>query len=145
MAVVLVALGGAAGSVLRYWLGLLVVRVTGPGFPWGTLLINIVGSFIIGFVYTFGIALFPQLAYVILFLPMIVVIAFRPRGLFGRVTLRLLLMVGFCGGFTTFSSFSLQTLELLQQGAWLAAWGNMLGSVALCMGAVTLGWTLGRG
>ena len=61
------------------------------------------------------------------------------------VTLRLLLMVGFCGGFTTFSSFSLQTLELLQQGAWLAAWGNMLGSVALCMGAVTLGWTLGRG
>ena len=119
MAVVLVALGGAAGSVLRYWLGLLVVRVTGPGFPWGTLLINIVGSFIIGWLATGA----------------------RPDA----VTLRLLLMVGLCGGFTTFSSFSLQTLELLQQGAWLAAWGNMLGSVALCMGAVTLGWTLGRG
>ena len=52
MAVVLVALGGAAGSVLRYWLGLAVVRVTGPGFPWGTLLINIVGSFIIGWLAT---------------------------------------------------------------------------------------------
>ena len=119
MAVLLVALGGAAGSVLRYWLGLLVARFTGPGFPWGTLLINIVGSFIIGWLANGA----------------------RPDA----VTLRLLLMVGFCGGFTTFSSFSLQTLELLQQGAWLAAWGNMLFSVALCMGAVTLGWTLGRG
>ncbi len=118
MAMLLVALGGAAGSVLRYWLGLLLAGWLGTAFPWGTLLINIGGSFIIGWLATGA----------------------TPEA----NTMRLLLMVGFCGGFTTFSSFSLQTLELLQQGAWVAAWANMIGSVAFCMGAVTLGWALGR-
>ena len=119
MAILMVALGGAAGSVLRYLLGLWVTRAVGEGFPWGTLLINVAGSFIIGWLATGA----------------------RPDA----VTLRLLLMVGFCGGFTTFSSFSLQTLELLQQGAWIAAWGNVLGSVTLCLAATSAGWAIGRG
>ncbi len=118
MAILMVAVGGAAGSVLRYLVGLWVARLAGTGFPWGTLLINIVGSFIIGWLATGA----------------------RPDA----VTMRLLLMVGFCGGFTTFSSFSLQTLELLQQGAWLAAWGNVLGSVTLCLAATSAGWAIGR-
>jgi len=119
MAILMVALGGAAGSVLRYLLGLWVTRAVGGGFPWGTLLINVAGSFIIGWLATGA----------------------RPDA----VTMRLLLMVGFCGGFTTFSSFSLQTLELLQQGAWIAAWGNVLGSVTLCLAATSAGWAIGRG
>ncbi len=118
MAILMVALGGAAGSVLRYLLGLWVIRAVGEGFPWGTLLINVAGSFMIGWLATGA----------------------RPDA----VTLRLLLMVGFCGGFTTFSSFSLQTLELLQQGAWIAAWGNVLGSVTLCLAATSAGWAIGR-
>ena len=115
----MVALGGGPARVLRDLLGLGVTRAAGGGFPWGTLLINVAGSFIIGWLATGA----------------------RPDA----VTMRLLLMVGFCGGFTTFSSFSLQTLELLQQGAWIAAWGNVLGSVTLCLAATSAGWTIGRG
>ena len=118
MAVLLVAVGGAVGSVLRYWVGLLVAGWLGTAFPWGTLLINIGGSFVIGWMAS---ATPPETA-----------------------GLRLLVMVGFCGGFTTFSSFSLQTLELMQRGDWIGAWGNVLGSVLLCLGAVTAGWALGR-
>ena len=118
-----VALGGAAGSVARYWLAAAVAALTGPRFPWGTLLINIVGSFVIGL---FG-ALTAESG------PLVV-----PQGV------RLLVMVGVCGGFTTFSSFSLQTLELLQAGELLRAGSYILGSVALCLLFVWFGALLGR-
>jgi CrcB protein len=117
-----VAVGGAAGSVLRWWAGLAVSRFVVSGFPWATLLINIAGSLLIGWMAS----------------------ATLPDGpLPASATLRLTVMTGFCGGFTTFSAFSLQTLGLVQQGALFAAAANVLGSVALCLAAVTLGYHLG--
>lgn len=118
-----VALGGAVGSMARYWVATVMAELTGPRFPWGTLLINVVGSFVIGW---FG-ALTSDTG------PLDV-----PAGI------RLLVMVGLCGGFTTFSSFSLQTLELLQSGAVVRASGYVLGSVALCLIFVWVGALLGR-
>jgi CrcB protein len=113
-----VALGSALGGVGRYAFGLLASRMWGDSFPWGTILINIVGSFIIGF---FGALTAPD------------------GPLPAQPNLRIFVMVGICGGFTTFSSFSLQTLSLARDGSWLPAMGNVLLSVALCLLAVTAG------
>src|ERR1700722_7094214 len=88
-----VAIGGALGSVARYWMAVAVARLAGEWFPWGTLLINIIGSFMISY---FGTMTLPDGA--------------RPASM----ELRLFVMVGLCGGFTTFSSFSMQTIELLR-------------------------------
>jgi fluoride exporter len=118
-----VATGGAIGSLARFWLAAAMAALTGPHFPWGTLLINVLGSGIIGLVA--AVTLIPAR------------VAMHPD-------LRVFLMVGICGGFTTFSAFSLQTLELLQSGdAWPAAL-YIAGSVALCLAAVWAGWLLGR-
>jgi CrcB protein len=122
MAYFWVAMGGALGSVARYWLSLAVAARFGETFPWGTLVINVTGSFIIGI---FGALTLPEIG--------------GPN----RATIIQFFMVGICGGYTTFSSFSLQTLNLLRDGQWLYAAGNMLGSVILCMIAVWLGWLLG--
>jgi fluoride exporter len=122
MAYFWVAMGGALGSVARYWLSLAVAARFGETFPWGTLVINVTGSFIIGI---FGALTLPEIS--------------GPN----RATIIQFFMVGICGGYTTFSSFSLQTLNLLRDGQWLYAAGNMLGSVILCMIAVWLGWLLG--
>jgi CrcB protein len=113
-----VAVGGALGSVARFWLTALVVELLGPQFPWGTILINVVGSFVIGFYATFT----------------------GPDGrLIASFSARAFVMVGICGGFTTFSAFSLQTLELARQSHWLEAGGNIVLSVVLCLLAVWLG------
>jgi protein CrcB len=113
-----IALGGALGSVGRAWLAIAVARLTGPQFPWGTILVNIAGSFVIGF---FGALTGPE----------------------GRFSVpgdaRAFVMVGICGGFTTFSSFSLQTFDLLRDGRAGQAAGNVLLSVALCLLAVSIG------
>lgn len=119
-----VALGGALGSVSRYWLSGLVASRFGETFPWGTLTINVTGSFIIGIFATLAIPegrLDPQ----------------------SRAFTTQFLMIGVCGGYTTFSSFSLQTLNLLRDREWLYAGGNILLSVVLCMIAVWLGFLLG--
>ena len=118
-----VASGGAIGSVARFWLTGAMTALTGPRFPWGTLLINILGSFVIGLVA--GVTLTPT-----------------RMGMHPDV--RIFLMTGICGGFTTFSAFSLQSLELLQSGDVAPAVGYMLGSVVLCLLAVWGGWLLGR-
>ena len=118
-----VALGGAIGSVARFWLTGVVASITGPRFPWGTLLINVLGSFIIGFVASLGL---------------------QPGRTPPPFDLRIFLMTGVCGGFTTFSAFSLQTLELLQRGDIQPALGYIGSSVALCLAVVWAGWTLGR-
>ena len=116
-----IALGGALGSMARFWLGGAVALVLGPRFPWGTIFINIAGSFIIGFFATL-------------------------TGVGGRLPAsfdaRAFVMVGLCGGFTTFSAFSLQTLELARVGEWWEAGGNVLLSVVLCLLAVWAGHAL---
>ena len=118
-----VALGGALGSMARYGLANWMATLTGPQFPWGTMLINVVGSFVIGW---FG--------------------ALTGRGGMLAVPpeIRVLVLVGVCGGFTTFSSFSMQTFELFQAGEALRAAGYVLGSVALCLGAVAIGVAVGK-
>ena len=119
-----VALGGAIGSVMRYGLGGLVAQKFGETFPLGTLTVNVAGSFIIGFLGALASSegrLSPQ----------------------SRIFATQFMMVGVCGGFTTFSSFSLQTLNLLRDGEWLYAGGNILSSCTLCLIAVWLGFMLG--
>jgi CrcB protein len=116
-----VAIGGALGSMARFGIGGLVSQKT---FPWGTLVANVSGSFIIGFLGALAVSegrLNPK----------------------SRVFMTQFFITGVCGGYTTFSSFSLQTLNLLQDGEWLYAAGNVLLSVVLCMIAVWLGWLLG--
>jgi CrcB protein len=123
-AILLTALGGALGSVARGWMALAVARLTGPGFPWGTVGINIAGSFAIG--------LFAALT--------------ASNGRFAESTdLRAFVIIGLCGGFTTFSSFSLQTLELLREGRTVSALANIAGSVLLCLVATAAGFALGGG
>src|SRR6478672_7073790 len=113
-----VAVGGAIGSMARLWLGVKVTLLTGLAFSWGTILVNIIGSLVIGFVATL-------------------------TGPNGRVVVpvnaQAFVMVGLCGGFTTFSAFSLQTLELARDGRLLHAAASILLSVVLCLTAVALG------
>lgn len=113
-----IALGGAFGSVARYGLSSLIAARLGEVFPWGTLAVNVSGCFIIGF---FGGLTGPD----------------------GRVIvspdMRQFVMVGVCGGYTTFSSFSLQTLNLLREGDVLRAGGNIALSLVACMCGVWLG------
>ena len=118
-----VAVGGALGSLARFWLAAAMTMLTGPRFPWGTLLINILGSFIIG---------------------LVAAVTMAPARIPMHPDIRVFLMVGICGGFTTFSAFSLQTLELLQAGEVAPALGYILGSVVLCVLGTFAGWTLGR-
>lgn len=120
---VAVALGGAIGSVARFWMTGAMTALTGPRFPWGTLLINVLGSFVIGLVA--GITLTAHR------------VGMHPD-------VRIFLMTGVCGGFTTFSAFSLQTLELLQSGDVVPAFGYAVGSVVMCVVATYCGWLLGR-
>ena len=113
-----IALGGALGTIARALCAEAAARSFGDSFPWGILIINIVGSLVIGFFATL-------------------------TGAGGRLLVapdaRQFVMVGICGGFTTFSSFSLQTLNLLLDGYVLRAGANIVGSVVLCLLAVWLG------
>ena len=113
--------GGALGSVARYGVGLAVARAMGQGFPWGTVVINIAGSFVIG--WFAALALRMQMA----------------------DAARAFVMVGLCGGFTTFSAFSLQTIELLRAGYAGRAVLNVAASLLLCLAATSLGIRVGQG
>jgi CrcB protein len=116
-----VGLGGALGSMGRYWCSGVAARLVGETFPWGTLFVNVTGSFLIGFFATLT----------------------GPDGrIFAGTTTRQFFMLGIFGGFTTFSSFSLQTLNLVQDGELLQAGSNIIGSVLLCLIAVWLGHIL---
>ena len=113
-----VALGGALGSMARYGTSIAAARMWGSTFPWGTLIVNVVGSFIMALFGTLTVSggLIPASA-----------------------GLRTFVMVGFCGGFTTFSSFSLQTLELARGNEALSAFANVVVSVVLCLLAAAVG------
>ncbi|MFP4250126.1 MAG: fluoride efflux transporter CrcB [Armatimonadota bacterium] len=116
----LVAVGGAAGAVTRYATAVLAVRLWGETFPWGTLIVNLAGCFMIGLVYAAGVEAG----------------ALGPRA-------RLFVMTGLLGGLTTFSSFGLETSTLLMQGTSLYATlnilGNVVGGLLMFMLAVVLG------
>ena len=116
-----VALGSALGGTARFFCTGIAAKLFGETFPWGTLLVNVLGSFIIGFFATLT----------------------GPDGrMFAGTTTRQFVMTGILGGFTTFSSFSLQTLNLANDGEWLQVGGNVVGSVVLCLVAVWLGHML---
>jgi fluoride exporter len=117
----LVAGGGAVGSLLRYYVGIWWLRAAGPNFPWGTLTVNVVGGFLIGL-----------LAELI------------ARKLGGSTELRLLLITGFLAGFTTFSAFSLDTILLLERGSFATAILYVVISVVFSLAAVFAGLLLVR-
>ncbi|GJD52915.1 Putative fluoride ion transporter CrcB [Methylobacterium crusticola] len=112
-----VMVGGALGTLARYVVSVLALPIS-RDLPWGTIIINVTGSFLIGL---FGTLTLAQGRYPV------------------SENVRLFVMIGLCGGYTTFSSFSLQTLDLLRSGAMVRAMTNVAVSVAVCIGAVALG------
>ncbi|MCC6416415.1 MAG: fluoride efflux transporter CrcB [Opitutaceae bacterium] len=117
MIYLLIALGGATGSVVRFWFSTWIdTRLHSP-FPWGTLGVNVLGSLLIGF---------------------LAALEFNHR-LLGGPAARALLLTGFCGGYTTFSAFSLQILTLMRDGKWPLAAIYIVGTVLVCLGSVWVG------
>jgi CrcB protein len=119
----IVAGGSALGGVSRFWLSGMIAQRFASTFPVNTLFINISGSFVIGLIAALS--------------------AVDSRYIMGA-SWRNFLMVGVCGGYTTFSSFSLQTLNLAHEGQWLYAGANIVGSVVLCLIGVWAGYLLGQ-
>lgn len=114
-------LGGFLGSALRYWISTATYRWLGESFPYGTLAVNIIGCLLIGFLMTF----------------------FEERFVINP-NLRIFLTVGILGGFTTFSSFSYETMALLQEGSYWLGSVNVIASLTICLCATALGAALGR-
>jgi CrcB protein len=120
MTCLVVMAGGALGTLARYLISFMALPISRE-LPWGTIMINITGSFVIGLFGTLTLA----------------------QGRFPvSENLRLFVMIGFCGGYTTFSSFSLQTLDLMRNGAIARAAVNAVVSLALCVAAVAAGHAL---
>jgi CrcB protein len=119
--IIIAGLGGFIGSASRFWLSTATYRILGQDFPYGTLLVNVVGSFLIGFL----MALFEHR------------FTISPN-------LRIFLTIGILGGFTTFSSFSYETVSLLREGSYVAGTANILYSVLNCLGATWVGGIVGR-
>jgi CrcB protein len=122
MNLILVGFGGAFGSICRYLLGVLSMRTLGPGYPWGTYAANVIGGLLMG----------------------LLVGVLACRGGADQEKWRLLLGVGALGGFTTFSSFSLEVVRMLETRNFIQAAGYVAGSVVLAIGAVFLGMLLAR-
>ena len=116
-----IAIGGAAGSVLRYGVSQGIHALVGRGFPWGTLVVNSLGSLLVGFIFVYLVE----------------------RSAVSEV-LRAALFIGLLGGFTTFSTFSLETLALIEEASYIKAMVNIFISVVLCLGGAWLGMTLAR-
>ena len=108
--VMMIALCGALGCLSRYWLSSWVYTLLGRDFPWGTLVVNVVGAFCIGFIMEFSI-----------------------RSTLVSPALRTGIAIGFLGGLTTFSTFSYETFSLLEDGRFLVAFANILASVTVCL------------
>ena len=116
-----IAVGGAVGSLLRFWMSNWVHLVAGRSFPYGTLAVNVLGCLVMGFLF----------------------VLFIDR-LTDSPVLRAGILIGVLGGFTTFSSFSIETFNLIEQGSWAKAMANMGASLMLCVGATWIGVLLGR-
>ncbi len=121
MAILGIAVFGAIGSVLRYFVHIYSQELFGSSFPYGTLVVNVVGSLLIGFLYILFIEKFQISS-----------------------EIRLAILVGLLGGFTTFSTFSLETLQLINSGDVIAAMSNIALSIGLCLLACFLGITIAR-
>ncbi|MCB1444566.1 MAG: fluoride efflux transporter CrcB [Rhizobiaceae bacterium] len=119
--ILLVAAGGALGSVLRYLTGLFALRWLGPGFPWGTIAVNIAGGFAIG--------LFAELI---------------ARRFDGSAELRIFIVTGILGGFTTFSAFSLEVTAMTERGDYAMAGAYVVCSLVISVAAVFAGLALVR-
>ncbi len=119
--VLAIAGGGAVGALLRYWISSGVYLLAGRGFPYGTLVVNVLGSLLMGFLY----------------------IWLLERSLAGTA-MRAFVLIGLLGAFTTFSTFSVETLNLLEAGHMGRAILNILVSVVLCIGAAAVGVMLAR-
>jgi CrcB protein len=119
-----VMVGSALGGLLRFAIGKLAIPLdAGVGFPIGTVFINVIGSFVIGY---FGTLTLHNGRYPV------------------SENMRIFVMIGLCGGFTTFSSFSLQTFDLARSGAWVRALANIVLSVVLCVAAVAAGHSMAQ-
>jgi fluoride exporter len=116
-----VSAGAVVGANLRYWMSRYAVRLLGPVFPYGTLAINVLGSFVLGFFLVWTTER----------------VMVDPRW-------RLLLAVGFCGGYTTFSSYAYESMSFFQQGQWTLLAANVLGNNLLACAAVLAGMALAR-
>ena len=119
--VLLVGMGGFFGALARWYLGGVIAGITGSSFPWGTMLINVTGAFVLGFLFA----------------------ASTERGIIDPAV-RLPVMVGFLGAYTTFSTLMLETWRLVEGGSWILAAANMGGSVLLGTAAVVAGMAIGR-
>jgi len=118
---IIVFIGGGIGAVTRYWLSGIIAHYMGTGFPYGTLTVNIIGCFLIGFLMTFfeaGFAIIPGL--------------------------RMFLTVGFLGGLTTYSTFSFETITLLQEGNYFYGIANILGTTVVCLVSAWAGTATGK-
>jgi fluoride exporter len=120
--VLAVAVGGAIGSVARYLVAIGSGRLFGPNFPWGILIINVTGSFLIG----------------------LLVGLFASKWVLPQ-SIRIFLTVGVCGGYTTFSTFSLDAVYLIERGSWLSSLAYVVASVLLSVGALMLAIRFTRG
>lgn len=116
-----ICLGGAAGTGARYLLSGWALAALGASFPWGTLAVNVLGSFLLGLLMQVGLA-------TSLITP----------------TLRLTLATGVMGGFTTYSTFNYETIRYMQEGSWLLALGNVAATVLACLAAGFTGLAAGR-
>lgn len=119
---VYIAIGGAAGACLRFFLSQLMLQWFGKGFPFGTLLVNVIGSFCLGLVYSL-----------------------IEQGQIEIVLWRTTVGIGFLGALTTFSTFSVDTLLLLQQGMWIKGVLNIFMNLVCCLTAAWLGMQLAKG
>lgn len=119
--VLAIAAGGAVGSVLRYWLSTWVHGFAGREFPYGTLAVNVLGCLLMGFLF-----------------------ALLVERLSSDSVVRAAILIGVLGGFTTFSSFSIETFNLLEEGLWLRAGINAAASLILCLTATWIGVTTAR-
>ena len=120
--VLLISLGGAAGTAARYLLSVWLLRALGPAFPYGTLAVNVIGSFLLGVIMQAGLD-------TTLLSP----------------TARVVLGTGVMGGFTTYSTFNYETLQYLQEGAWAMAGLNVAATLLVCLAAGALGVAVARG
>jgi fluoride exporter len=116
-----ISLGAVAGANLRYWMSRYAVRLLGPVFPFGTLAINVLGSFVLGFF-----------------------LVWTTERTIADPRWRLLIAVGFCGGFTTFSSYAYETMVFFEQGQWALLTANFVSNNLLACAGVLAGMALAR-